>query len=249
MRLEVLAKTPQGGHRAGVTRGPGVLPSFFAGMTPAARSALLDALDEAGGLILVAGPAGSGRSATLRGLLRSRPDALVLGDLDMPETATAALQMARGRLVLATAGSADDTLGALGHLAALRIDPFSIACVLRLVLAQRQVRRLCPTCRAPLQPPNSVTAPLGLEPGAVVYRAQGCGICDGSGFAGPIGVFETLPVGATIGRLIVSGADQAAIANHVFRRWPNLAAAVRALVAQGLTTPEEGMELLRPQRQ
>ena len=249
MRLEVLAKTPQGGHPAGVTRGPGVLPSFFAGMTAPARSALLDALDEAGGLILVAGPAGSGRSATLRGLLRSRPDALVLGDLDMPETATAALQMARGRLVLATAAGAGDTLSALGRLAALRIDPFSIACVLRLVLAQRQVRRLCPTCRTPVQPANIVTAPLGLEPGAVVYRAQGCGICESSGFAGPIGVFETLPVDATVGRLIVSGADPAAIANHVFRKWPNLAAAVRALVAQGLTTPEEGIELLRPQRQ
>jgi len=226
-----------------------MLPPFFAGMTQPARSAVLDALDEAGGLILVAGPAGSGRSATLRGLLRSRPDALVLGDLDMPETAAAALQTARGRLVLATTASAGDSLAALGHLAALRIDPFSIACVLRLVLAQRQVRRLCPACRTPVQPTNSVTAPLGLEPGAVAYRAQGCGCCEGSGFAGAIGAFETLPVDATVGRLIVSGSDQVAIANHVFRRWPNLSAAVRALVVQGFTTAGEGTALVRPQRQ
>lgn len=250
MRLDVLAKTPLGGHpAAGAARGPGALPSFFAGMTQSGRSALLDALDEAGGLILVAGPPGSGRSATLRGLLRSRPDALVVGDLDMPETAASALQAARGRLVLATAAGGGDSLSALDRLAALRIDPFSIACVLRLVLAQRQVRRLCPACRAPVQPPNDVTAPLGLEPGTVLYRAPGCGTCEGSGFAGPIGVFETLPVDSTVGRLIVSGADQAAVANHVFRTWPNLAAAVRALVVQGLATAEEAIELLRPQRQ
>ena len=58
-----------------------------------------------------------------------------------------------------------------------------------------------------------------------------------------------MPVDATVGRLIVCGADEAAIANHVFRNWPNLAAAVRALVAQGFTTAEDGTELLRPQRQ
>lgn len=250
MRLDAHAKAP--GDRlvppAQGPRGPVGLPPFFAGMTQTARSALEDALDEAGGLILVAGPPGSGRAATLRGLLRARPDALAIGDIGGPESAAAALQTARGRLVLATA-AAGDALGAIGQLAALRVDPFSIACVLRLVLAQRQVRRLCPSCRAPVQPPNSVTAPLGLEPGALVYRAQGCDTCEGTGFAGPIGAFETMPVDATVGRLIICGADEAAIANHVFRKWPNLAAAVRALVAQGLATAEDGIELLRPQRQ
>ncbi|MGZ8285177.1 MAG: ATPase, T2SS/T4P/T4SS family [Allosphingosinicella sp.] len=217
-------------------------------MTRTARAALEQALDEAGGLILVAGPPGSGRATTLRGLLRARPDALAIGDIGSPERAAAALQTARGRLVLGTV-DAGDSIGALRQTVALKVEPFSIACVLRLVLAQRLVRRLCPSCRATVQPPNAVTAPLGLEPGTVVYRAQGCGTCDGKGFAGPIGVFETMPVDSNVGRLIVCGADQGAIANHVFRTWPNLAAAVRALVIQGFTTAEEAIELLRPQRQ
>lgn len=236
---------------APVTHGPrGAmgLPHFFAGMTPPARSALEEALDEAGGLILVAGPPGCGRAATLRGLLRARPDALAIGDMGSLDRAAAALQTARGRLVLGTV-DAGDSIGALSQIAAFKVEPFSIACVLRLVLAQRVVRRLCPSCRAPIQPPNSVTAPLGLEPGAVVYKAQGCGTCDGKGFAGPIGVFEAMPVDANVGRLIVCGAEEAAIANHVFRTWPNLAAAARALVVQGFTTAQEAIELLRPQRQ
>jgi general secretion pathway protein E len=221
------------------------LPPFFAGMTGTARSALEESLDEAGGLILVAGPPGSGRATTLRGLLRARPDSLAVGDIADPDRAAGALRAAKGRLVLATL-DCGDSIAALRRIAALKLEPFSIACVLRLVLAQRLVRRLCPSCRTPMQPPNKVTAPLGLEPGAVVYRSNGCGACGGKGSAGPIGVFETMPVDAHVGRLIVCGAEEAAIANHVFRTWPNLTAAARALVIQGLTSAEEAIELLRP---
>jgi general secretion pathway protein E len=232
----------------GRARGPVGLPPFFAGMTGKARAALQEALDEAGGLILVAGPPGSGRTTTLRDFLKARPDALAIGDIGSPERAAAALQAARGRLVLATVDAAD-SIGALRRLAAFKVEPFAIACVLRLVLAQRLVPRLCPSCRAPTQPPNSSTALLGLEPGTVVYGAKGCGTCENRGFTGPIGVFETLPVDANVGRLIVCGSDDSAIANHVFRTWPNLAAAARALVIQGFTTAEEAIALLRPQRQ
>jgi general secretion pathway protein E len=217
-------------------------------MAPRARSALEEALDETGGLILVAGPPGSGRATTLRGLLRVRPDALAIGDIGNPESAAAALQTARGRLVLGTV-EGGDAIAALRQIATLNVEPFSVACVLRLVLAQRLVRRLCPSCRAPIQPPNAITAPLGLEPGAVVYRAQGCGICDETGFAGPIGAFEAMPVDANVGRLIICGSDEAALANHVFRTSPNLAAAVGARVINGFTTAEDAIELLRPQRQ
>ncbi len=81
MRLD--ANSPGARERpapaGGGMRGAAGLAPFFAGMTPAARSALEGALAQAGGLILVAGPRGSGRSTTLRGLLRARPDALAIG--------------------------------------------------------------------------------------------------------------------------------------------------------------------------
>ncbi|HYW15008.1 MAG TPA: ATPase, T2SS/T4P/T4SS family [Allosphingosinicella sp.] len=248
MRLDAHAtrRSDRAAHSDQDGRGPVGLPPFFAGMTRAARTALEEALDEAGGLILVAGPRNSGRATTLRCLLRARPDALAIGDIGGPEPAAAAFRAARGRLVLATI-EAGDSIAALDRIVGFGIQPFSIACVLRLALAQRLAHRLCPSCRTATQPPNSVTAPLGLEPGAVVCRANGCGRCDGKGYAGPIGVFEALPVDSNVGRLIVCGAEQAAIANHVFRTWPNLAAAVRALVIQGHASAEEAIELIRPQ--
>lgn len=247
MRLDAPAARP--GDRLapaeGRARGPVALPPFFAGMTAAARASLDSALGEAGGLILVAGPRGSGRATALRGLLKARPDALAIGDIGSPDLARAAFQTARGRLILATI-EAGNSIEALSRIVRLTGEPFAAACVLRLVLAQRLARRLCPSCREPVQPPASVTAPLGLEPGAVVYRPLGCGSCDGTGHAGPIGAFEALPVDSNVGRLIVCGAEEAAIANLVFRTWPNLAAAVRDLVVRGFTTAEEAIGVLRP---
>jgi general secretion pathway protein E len=243
MRLDAHAARPDD-RFAPSEQGPR-LPPYFAGMTRTARSALEAALDEAGGLILVAGPPGSGRATTLRSLLRARPDALAVGDLGGPGRAAAALRTARGRLVLAAVNS-PYAIAALSRIAAFEVEPFSIACVLRLVLAQRLLRRLCPSCRIPQQPPNGITAPLGIEPGSVVFGAQGCGACGDRGFAGRIAAFETIPVDSNIGRMIVCGADEAAIANHVFLTSPNLPTAVRALVTQGLTTPEEAIAVLRP---
>jgi general secretion pathway protein E len=208
------------------------------------RKALGQALEEKIGLILIAGPSNSGRAGTLRALAACRPDAFVAREIESRETAEEALVAARRRLVLATM-NAGDAIGAVGRLAAMRIDPFSLAFALRLVLAQRLVRRLCPSCRKPVQPGNAVTAPLGLDPGGVVYAAPGCATCGGSGFAGPAAAFEALPVDATIGRLIVCGAEEAAIAGHAFRSWPNLAATARTLAMTGQISAEEGLRLIR----
>lgn len=212
--------------------------------TEAVQRALGPALEEKIGLILIAGPSGSGRVDTLRALAACRPDAFIARELESRESAEEALVAARRRLVLTTM-IAGDALGAIGRLAAMRIDPFSIAFALRLVLAQRLVRRLCQSCREPVQPGNAVTAPLGLDPGGVVYEAPGCAGCGGSGFAGPASAFETLPVDATIGRLIVCGAEEAAIAGHAFRSWPNLAATARTLAMTGQINAQDALRLIK----
>lgn len=214
------------------------------GLTEAVGRALEPALKETIGLILIAGPPGSGRAATLRVLAECRPDAFAAREIESRESAEAALASARRGLVLATI-EAEDSIAAIGRVAGMRIDGFSLAFGLRLVLAQRPVRRLCGSCRQPVQPGNAVTAPLGLDPGAVVYEARGCALCDGTGLAGLAAAFETLPVDSTIGRLIVRGGEEAAIAGHAFRTWPNLAATARALAAAGRIDAGEALRLIK----
>jgi CheY-like chemotaxis protein len=84
-----------------------------------------------------------------------------------------------------------------------------VASVLKGVVAQRLLRRLCDACAVPvdvatlateLRPPADRPAP------AKVRKALGCRQCNGRGYRGRIPVFEIMPVDESIGRLIDGGA-------------------------------------------
>ena len=74
---------------------------------------------------------------------------------------------------------------------------------------------------------------------------MGCPACGGTGFKGRVGVFEAIRVDDTIRRLINEGGDEAVIARHAYANAPNLGSAARALVREGLTTPEEAVRISR----
>ncbi|MBY0520189.1 MAG: type II secretion system protein GspE, partial [Sphingomonas sp.] len=107
------------------------------------------------------------------------------------------------------------------------------------------VRRLCQTCRRPVQSQGSVSALLGFDPGTIVYEPVGCDDCAGTGFKGRIGVFEAIRIDDTIRRLINDGGDEAIIARHAFINAPTLGSAARQMVRDGLTTPEEAVRVSR----
>jgi general secretion pathway protein E len=113
------------------------------------------------------------------------------------------------------------------------------------VIAQRLVRRLCPVCREAVQASPSVAALLGFDAGATIFEARGCPECSNTGYRGRIGVFEAVRIDETIRRLINAGGDEAVIASHAFRAAPNLGAAARALVREGVTTAEEAVRISR----
>lgn len=271
-------------------RGAASDPLAALGMAPPLIRALRRVLALPGGILLVTGPAASGKTATLHALardlaaatrnilaveerletmvdgvtqtvadpargfpvadavraaMRQDPDVVLVGNLPDRAAAAAALAAAEaGHLVLAGI-EAPDAVGAILALRAMKVDPFLLASTLHMVLAQRLVRRLCPDCRRPVQAQGSVSALLGFDPGAIVYAAEGCGTCRATGFAGNIGVFEAVRVDAAIRRLISDGGDEAILARHAFVNAPNLGSAARALVRDGVTTPEEAVRVTR----
>lgn len=172
-------------------------------------------------------------------------DVLMLESLADRAAAAAAVQTAQaGRLVLAGIEAAD-AVAAIQQMRSWRVEAFHLASTLALVLGQRLVRRLCPECREPVQARGSVSALLGFDPGAIVYAPVGCPACDGSGFAGQIGVFESIRGDATIRRLVNDGGDAAILARHAFVTTPNLGSAARALARTGVTTPDEAVRISR----
>lgn len=213
------------------------------GMADGVARLFADALAERDGLILIAGPEGSGRRATIAAALARNPGTHVTAEI-VDDADDAMRAAAPGRLVLAPI-RAGDAVGAIALLRALRVDPLSIAATVRASIAQRAARRLCLACREPIQATGNISALLGFDPGTLVYRARGCGACEGTGYRGRIGLYEMIRVEGAIRRLIGMDGDEAVIASHAFRDGPNLSGAARAMVRDGLIAADEAVMLSR----
>lgn len=213
------------------------------GMSAAVDRVFRDALAGPSGLVLIAGPAGSGKAATIESALTLHPGALIAGALSDRETADMAVQAALTGALVVAAVDARDAVGALTRLRQWAVEPFLIAATLRAIFAQRLAPRLCESCREPVQAAAGLAARLGFDPGTIVFRSGGCVACGHLGQKGRIGLFEAIQVDMAMRRLIGAGGDEAVIASHAFRDRPNLAGAARAAVCGGAISAEDALKL------
>lgn len=223
------------------------LEDGLTGMSGPVRDILLGAMSAPSGLVLFAGPAGSGRSRALDAALAlcGGSGAAIAGEIGDRSGATGAVEaVLEGRTVLA-AIRADDAVGAIAMLRALHGEAAFVAATLRAAFAQRRVRRLCGQCRHPVQARADLSALLGLDPGAIVWQAAGCPACGQGGFAGTIGLFEGVAIDPAMRRLISGGGDAAVLASHAYRERPNLGAAARALAREGEMSGEDAARISR----
>src|SRR5690606_27206245 len=185
-------------------------------------------------------------AAGLRAILRQDPDVVMVGEVRDPETAQIAVQASlTGHLVLSTVHT-NDAPGAVTRLRDMGIEPFLLASSLRLVLAQRLLRRLCTACRQPMAADAGALALLGdLPPAHALYRAAGCAQCSHSGYSGRLGIHEALEVDERMRQLIGGGADEDALAAAGFAERGRLGDAAREAVLRGDTTLEEAMRVTR----
>lgn len=159
-------------------------------------------------------------ASALRAFLRQDPDIIMVGEVRDQETAEICMRAAlTGHLVLSTLHT-NDALSAVGRLLDMGIEPFMLGSTLRVLQAQRLLRRLCPECRVPYDCDAQTSARFGFDTGQTLYRARGCDQCRGTGYRGRVGVFEVIQVTPTLENLIQQGAPleelrSAAQANHV----------------------------------
>jgi general secretion pathway protein E len=153
----------------------------------------------------------------LRSILRHDPDVIMVGEIRDRETAEIAIQAAlTGHLVLATLHT-NDALSAVNRLVDMGIEPYLVAAALRAVMAQRLVRRLCPSCAQPhgdaeplaqrwarLAPRTPAAANLPAEPQWLM--AKGCETCSGTGFRGRVGIYELVTVSPALQHEIAQNA-------------------------------------------
>ncbi|TAK38084.1 MAG: type II secretion system protein GspE [Lysobacteraceae bacterium] len=184
----------------------------------------------------------------LRAILRQDPDVVMVGEIRDVETAQVAVQASlTGHLVLSTVHT-NDAPGAITRLRDMGIEPFLLASSLRLVVAQRLLRRLCAQCKAPRPADALAQRYFGSAP-APSWRAVGCPACQHGGYAGRVGIHEVLAVNERVRALVGADADEDAIARAAFGEGGRLADAARDAVLQGLTSIEEALRVAREEHQ
>ena len=180
----------------------------------------------------------------LRHILRQDPDVIMVGEIRDKETAEIAIRAAlTGHLVFSTLHT-NDSPGAVTRLTDMGIEPFLIASSVEGLVAQRLVRRLCPSCRRPWKVDEQFLDSIGFPkerlPEGTIYEAGGCEECRGTGFRGRTGIYEILVISDHIRPLIVSRAASSTIKQEAVKR------GMRTLredgwtkVLKGVTTLEE----------
>jgi general secretion pathway protein E len=179
-------------------------------------------------------------AAGLRAILRQDPNVVMVGEIRDPETAQIAVQASlTGHLVFSTVHT-NSAVAAITRLKDLGIEPYLLASTVRLVLAQRLVRRLCEACRKPAvlgRQEAELMASIEAEPRA--FEAQGCAACNNTGYVGRVGLYECVGVDDPIRRMIHEGATEADMAAHAFRNAEPLLKSGLRCAAAGVTSLSE----------
>ncbi|MDI6716993.1 MAG: ATPase, T2SS/T4P/T4SS family [Actinomycetota bacterium] len=144
----------------------------------------------------------------LRAIVRQDPDIIMVGEIRDRETAEIAIHAAlSGHLVFSTIHTNDAPSTAV-RFVEMGIEPFMIASAILGVVSQRLVRLLCEHCKVPYRPAPELLAQLGLPEisNPLLYKAQGCLECKGSGYKGREAIFEVMEITDEIKNLIVARA-------------------------------------------
>ncbi|HEX4560567.1 MAG TPA: type II/IV secretion system protein [Gemmatimonadales bacterium] len=144
-------------------------------------------------------------ASALRSILRQDPNVVLVGEIRDKETAQIATQASlTGHLVLSTLHT-NDAPNAVTRLVDIGVEAYKIAAALRGVVAQRLMRKLCPTCKEVWMeaPPDRLKkwVPLGTP----LYRSAGCPDCAMTGYRGRFSIIEVLKVGPEVERRIAAG--------------------------------------------
>ena len=181
-------------------------------------------------------------AAALKAFLRQDPDIIMVGEIRDLETADISIKAAQtGHMVLSTLHT-NDAPTTLTRMMNMGIPTFNIASSVILITAQRLARRLCGTCKAPLDVPRRALLDAGYEADALdgswtPYKPVGCSACN-NGYKGRVGIYQVMPISEEIQRIILKGGSALDIAQQAGKE------GVRTLRQSGLLKVKLGLTSL-----
>ncbi len=179
-------------------------------------------------------------AAALKSFLRQDPDIIMIGEIRDLETADMAIKAAStGHMVLSTLHT-NDAPSTLTRLLNMGVAPFNIASAVSLITAQRLARRLCKSCKQPIDLPKEALLSVGFEEADLdgswqLYgpKEGGCDMCNG-GYKGRVGIYQVMPVSDAMSRLIMKNGTAHDIADQARKE------GIRDLRQSGLLKIKQG---------
>ena len=156
----------------------------------------------------------------LRTILRQDPNVIMVGEIRDAETAELAVHAAlTGHLMFSTLHT-NTAIGAIPRLIDMGIEPFLLSSALRMVIAQRLVRRICEKCKEEITVPVTVSSSVAkkiekinpkelanygvdLSKELKFYHGKGCEVCNGTGLKGRVAIYEAVPITENIKNIII----------------------------------------------
>ena len=182
-------------------------------------------------------------AAALRSILRQDPNVIMVGEIRDGETAEIAIRAAlTGHLVFSTLHT-NDAPSAVTRLIDMGIEPFLVASSVKMILAQRLLRKLCPACRTPIEPTYEQIMEIGKEnikKGTKYYQNAGCRQCNQFGYSGRTAVYEVLSIQNGMSSRIAKGITASDLREAGQKNGMNtLRQAALQKAEQGITTLDE----------
>ncbi len=155
----------------------------------------------------------------LRSILRQDPNVIMVGEIRDSETAELTIHAAlTGHLVLSTLHT-NSSIGAIPRLIDMGVEAFLLASSLRVVAAQRLVRRICNKCRHEVKVSEATKEYMlaqiegisvediarygvDIKKEVTLFEGAGCEDCGKTGYKGRIAMFEALEIDANIKEII-----------------------------------------------
>jgi type IV pilus assembly protein PilB len=184
-------------------------------------------------------------AACLRSFLRQDPDIIMVGEIRDLETAQIAVKAAlTGHLVLSTLHT-NDAPSTVDRLINMGVEPFLLTSSINLIAAQRLVRRICDTCKEPVEVSADALVLLGVDPAEVsngfpTYHGRGCSNCNGTGYRGRLAIYEVMVMHEALKEMILRDATGIELKREAVKLgMSTLRMSALQKVRLGLTTIEE----------
>ena len=193
----------------------------------------------------------------LRAILRQDPNIIMVGEIRDNETAELVVHAAlTGHLVFSTLHT-NNAWGAIPRLIDMKAEPFLLSSILNLVMAQRLVRKICPSCKIEMKLPSNLEERIGQEikeihsdflkefgGKMIFYKGKGCASCGNTGYAGRTVIGEILEVGNDLKDLIAKDFTMEEIREQLKKqKFVDLLQDGIIKALKGMTTIEEVMRV------